>query len=82
MVERLDLTPEDAGMTECYCHTCDREFHSLGVSRHRAMHRDHREDCEITYLSGATYIHHYATSRVSAVIPTVDAGDKAMPDEG
>lgn len=36
----------------CYCHTCQRRFHYLGINRHRAMHRDRQEDCDITYTHG------------------------------
>lgn len=39
----------------CYCHTCDKDFHYLGINRHRAMHRDKREDCTISYTKGDTY---------------------------
>ena len=46
-----------------YCHTCKRYFHYLGISRHRAMHRDRNEDCKITYSNGDTYIHAYGTKR-------------------
>jgi len=42
-------------MTDCYCHTCDKDYHHLGIARHRAMHRDKREDCKITYSTGRTY---------------------------
>lgn len=34
------------------CETCDRYFKSLGIARHRAMHRDKREDCVITTKEG------------------------------
>jgi hypothetical protein len=44
---------------DCYCHTCDKEYHHLGIARHRAMHRDKKEDCEITFSNGKTYIYHY-----------------------
>ena len=40
----------------CYCHTCDKNFHYLGINRHRAMHRDKRELCKITYTHGDTWI--------------------------
>ena len=40
----------------CYCHTCDKWFHPLGINRHRAMHRDKKENCEITYTYGDTYV--------------------------
>ncbi len=41
-------------MKTCYCHTCKRHFHYLGINRHRAMHRDRRELCTITYTTGNT----------------------------
>lgn len=43
----------------CYCHTCKKDFHYLGIARHRAKHRDKKENCEITYTMGDTYIHKY-----------------------
>jgi len=43
----------------CYCHTCNKDFHYLGIARHRAKHREKKETCEITYTSGKTYIHSY-----------------------
>jgi hypothetical protein len=39
----------------CYCHTCDRAFHYLGIARHTAMHREKREVCKVTYTNGDTY---------------------------
>jgi len=42
----------DSRIKTCYCHTCSRHFHALGINRHRAMHRDKHEDCEITYTYG------------------------------
>lgn len=44
----------------CYCHTCKKDFHYLGITRHRAMHRDKKEDCEITYTNGDRYIHEFS----------------------
>ena len=44
----------------CYCHTCKKAFHYLGISKHRSAHRDRREDCEITYTHGDTYIHDFS----------------------
>lgn len=38
----------------CYCHTCKRHFHYLGINSHRAMHRRAKEDCTITYSKGNT----------------------------
>lgn len=37
---------------KCYCFTCDRHFHYLGINRHRAMHRDRGEYCKIRYTAG------------------------------
>jgi len=48
----------------CYCATCDKDFHYLGITRHRAMHRDKKEDCEITYTHGDTYIHKFSQAKV------------------
>jgi len=44
---------------ECWCHTCHKGFKSLGIARHRAMHRDKGEKCKITYSSGDTYTHEW-----------------------
>lgn len=46
----------------CYCHTCSKSFHYLGIAKHRAMHRDKKEDCEITYTNGDTYLHRFSVS--------------------
>lgn len=43
----------------CYCHTCKKDYHYLGIARHRAMHRKKKENCEITYTNGDTYGHKY-----------------------
>jgi hypothetical protein len=43
----------------CICYTCVKTFHYLGIARHRAMHRDKKEDCKITYANGETLIHRY-----------------------
>lgn len=37
---------------ECFCHTCDKFFHYLGIARHRMGHRKRKEDCEITFTHG------------------------------
>ena len=44
----------------CYCHTCKKAYHYLGINRHRAMHRDRREDCRITYTYGDTYTFNFS----------------------
>ncbi len=45
---------------DCTCHTCDKDFHYLGIARHRAMHREKKENCVITYTHGDTYSHNYS----------------------
>lgn len=46
----------------CYCYTCAKAFHYLGIARHRAAHRDHQEDCRVSYTNGDTYTHRHSTS--------------------
>ncbi len=36
---------------------CEKKFHQLGIARHRAMHRDRREFCEIELSDG--YVREY-----------------------
>lgn len=43
----------------CFCSPCDKAFHYLGIARHRAMHRDKKENCKITYTHGDTYSYEY-----------------------
>lgn len=44
----------------CYCWTCAKDFHYLGINRHVAMHRDRREDCKVTYTYGDTHTYHFS----------------------
>lgn len=46
-------------MGECYCHTCKKYYHHLGITRHRAMHRDKRERCKITFTNGDTFEYNF-----------------------
>ena len=39
-----------------YCHRCNRYFKSLGIARHRSMHRDKKERVEITEPNGKTFV--------------------------
>lgn len=43
----------------CYCHTCKKAFHYLGITRHRAMHRDKKENCTIEFTYGDIYEYNY-----------------------
>ncbi len=45
-----------------FCHTCNKPYESLGIARHRAMHRDKKEDCEIT-MGFTTYTYNYSQKR-------------------
>ncbi len=53
-------------MKDCYCYTCDKDIHHLGIARHRAMHRDKKEDCKITYKDGTTINHKFREVRNEA----------------
>lgn len=44
----------------CYCHTCAKYFHYLGITNHRRGHRDRMEDCKITFTYGDTYFYRYS----------------------
>ena len=44
----------------CYCHTCDKNFHYLGIARHRVAHKDKKQKCKITYTNGNTMLHDYS----------------------
>lgn len=44
----------------CRCNTCNKNIMHMGIARHRSMHRDKYEDCEITYSNGDTYVHGYS----------------------
>ena len=48
---------------DCYCHTCDREIHHLGIATHRAAHRRKNEDCKITFSTGVTCTYDYSVGR-------------------
>ena len=47
-------------LKECFCYTCKKDFHYLGITRHRAAHRDRREDCTIEYTYGNVTTHRYS----------------------
>lgn len=38
----------------CYCHTCQRWFHYLGINSHTAAHVRRGERCKVTYTHGNT----------------------------
>ena len=47
---------------DCWCNTCGRAFHHLGIAGHRAAHRNRREDCEIEYNDGRVVTHEFSKS--------------------
>jgi len=47
---------------ECYCHTCKKSFNKFGIARHRAMHRDRKENCTISYDKKGTIEHKFKSS--------------------
>lgn len=55
----------------CHCYTCRKDFHYLGITRHRAMHKRKRENCKISYTNGDTYIHKFSelTDKVNSGLP-------------
>ena len=42
------------------CKTCKKFFQSGGIARHRAMHRDKKQDCVIEYGDGRTFKYKYS----------------------
>lgn len=50
-------------LKSCKCLTCQKNFHYLGIARHRAMHRSKMENCTISYTHGDTYFHAYANTQ-------------------
>jgi len=48
----------------CYCHTCKKAFHYLGIARHRVRHKERKENCEITFTYGDTYLYNYGEKKV------------------
>ncbi len=46
----------------CYCHTCQKEFHHLGIMNHRKAHRVRKEDCRISFTHGETFAYKYSES--------------------
>lgn len=47
----------------CYCHTCEKDFHYLGIANHRMSHRKKGEDCTITFTHGDTKTWNYSKNK-------------------
>lgn len=43
----------------CYCLTCKKELHHMGVAMHKTMHRRKKENCKIRYTSGDVCLFEY-----------------------
>lgn len=42
------------------CLTCKKSFLPMGIARHRAMHRDNKEDCKIIFSDGSVYFYDFS----------------------
>ena len=56
----------------CYCYTCKKRFHYLGIARHRTAHKERKEDCKISYTNGDTYIYRFETGEAGGVKEELD----------
>ena len=45
---------------DCFCHTCQRDIHHLGIASHRAAHRRKKQDCVISFSTGRTLTWSYS----------------------
>lgn len=57
------MNTKNEKVKECYCETCQKAFHSLGIMRHRAMHRDKREDCVIEFSNGERVRYNFSSKK-------------------
>ncbi len=48
---------------DCYCVTCDRDIHHLGIMSHRAMHRRRKRDCVIVFSDGRAESYFFSEKR-------------------
>ncbi len=67
----------DLRYKDCHCHTCDKDFHHMGIARHRSAHRDKKENCEITFSTGRRLLYQFAPEEADD--PTVP---QQHPDNG
>jgi len=63
---------------ECYCYTCHRRYHYLGINSHRAAHRRRAEDCTIAYTNGNVMA--YKFSDTPDTVLTVSGGRKGTDE--
>ena len=50
----------------CYCHTCKKDFHYLGIANNRLGHRNRREKVTITFTHGDTKTWDYSKRKANA----------------
>lgn len=46
------------------CLTCQKDFHHLGIARHRAMHKDKKEECKLENYGGERFYWDYRERKV------------------
>ncbi|MEQ8504626.1 MAG: hypothetical protein RIB80_04820 [Rhodospirillales bacterium] len=58
--------PKDAPerVKDCYCYTCDKDIHHMGIMSHRAAHRRRGEDCKIMFSTGRVVSYSFAPSPI------------------
>lgn len=55
----MNINLKEERKKDCYCETCNKYFHHLGIARHRAMHRERKENCVISYSDYSTVFHKF-----------------------
>ena len=58
----------------CYCHTCDKDFHHLGIMKHRMAHKERFEDLNNEEFQKVfeTFNRHIAKFGVSLEFPSAE----------
>lgn len=47
----------------CYCRTCKKWYHYLGITMHRLGHKNREEKCTITFTYGDTRSWDYSNKK-------------------
>lgn len=53
-------TKDGKNWPDCYCYTCDRDIHHLGIMSHRAAHKRRNEDCTISFSDGREVTYNFS----------------------
>ena len=56
----------------CYCFTCDKDFHYLGIARHISMHRSKKEACKVMYTNDN--IREFSDTKSNSIAETPRSG--------